>query len=144
MVAALRLFNRACRRKRCFVAMPFRDSLDQVYGSVRAALEGAGWQVVRGDELRRPPIIVEAIVQALLVSDLVIADLTSRNPNVFHEVGMAQACGRDVLLLSQQSDVPFNVRANRFIQYRPSGQGLTELRREVTRFAGSGRYSQTA
>jgi hypothetical protein len=95
---------------------------------------------VRGDELRRPPIIVDAVIQTILVSDLVLADLTRRNANVFHEVGIAQASGRDVLLLSQSAETPFNVRANRFVKYRPSPTGLAVLSAELVRLAGNGRY----
>jgi hypothetical protein len=140
MVGARRLFNRASRRKICFVAMPFRESLNKVYAAIRQALAKSGWRVVRGDELRLPPIIVDAVIQTILVSDLVLADLTGRNPNVFHEVGIAQASGRDVLLLSQSAETPFNVRANRFVKYRPTPAGLALLSTELVKLAGNGRY----
>jgi nucleoside 2-deoxyribosyltransferase len=32
---------------------------------------------------------------------IIIADLTTRNPNVFYEVGIAHALGKDVILLTQ-------------------------------------------
>jgi hypothetical protein len=49
---------------------------------------------------------------------IIIGDLTTRNPNVFYEVGLAHAIGKKVILITQNmDDVPFDLRALRCIVY---------------------------
>lgn len=137
VAAAKRLLNRVFDRRQAFVVMPFRDDLNPVYDVVRRALTGKGWSVVRADEISRPRRITDAIVQAILVSDLVIADLTGGNPNVFYEVGVAHAAGRDVLLLTQEKDIPFDLRIERAVFYDPTPPGLKDLEERVGSLASN-------
>ena len=58
-------------------------------------------------------------------SRAVIADCTTRNPNVFYEIGMAQTVGKPVLLITQdESDVPFDLRHLRYIKYAYTPPGM--------------------
>ena len=51
-------------------------------------------------------------------SDLVLVDLTGRNPNVYYEAGLADAWGRKWIVLAQSAeDVTFDMRQIRFIRY---------------------------
>lgn len=134
------LANRALAKRYCFVAMPFRPELRIVYRKVKTALQNVGWIVERGDEIQYPRRVTDAIVVATLESDLVIADLTGGNPNVFYELGVAHALGCDVLLLTQEKELPFDLRAERAIFYNPSKQGLIKLGKELQEMVGSGFY----
>lgn len=47
-----------------------------------------------------------------------MAELTSRNPNVFYELGLAHALNKPVVLVSRtQDDVPFDLQHIRVIYY---------------------------
>ncbi|MEI2421983.1 hypothetical protein V6O07_17025, partial [Arthrospira platensis SPKY2] len=75
-----------------FVAMPFgcKEGIDfdAVYHElIRPALEGAGFVVFRADEETRAGDIRADMFQELLVADLVVAELTLDNPNVWYELG---------------------------------------------------------
>ncbi len=60
--------------------------------------------------------------------DLVIADLSGQNPNVFYEVGIAHTLGKPVLLLSQSiEDVPFDLRHRRVLPYEYTPIGCKRL-----------------
>lgn len=49
---------------------------------------------------------------------VLIAELTSKNPNVFYELGLAHALEKPVILVSSnQEDVPFDLRHIRVILY---------------------------
>jgi hypothetical protein len=62
------------------------------------------------------------------VSGGFVADLTSKNPNVFYELGMAHAMGKEVVLLAQSlDDVPFDLRPVRTIIYDNDLAGYDEL-----------------
>ena len=59
---------------------------------------------------------------------VIVADLTERNPNVFYEVGLAHAIGKEVILLAQSvEDIPFDLRHLRTIIYKNDYRGQTEL-----------------
>lgn len=111
--------------------MPFDDEFDQVHNIVRSSLETNGWDVTRADEIVRPRKITDAIVESVLSSDLVVADITGGNPNVFYEIGLAHAAGRDVVLLTQERTIPFDVRVERAVIYRRTKRGLAILAKEL-------------
>ena len=49
---------------------------------------------------------------------VLVAELTSRNPNVYYELGIAHALQKPVVLISSnEEDVPFDVRHIRVIYY---------------------------
>ena len=86
-------------RQTCFIDMPFgkkddlkagvRIDFDQVYEQgIKPAVEAAGLQCVRGDREDTGGIIHTAMFARLLMSEFVIADMTSANPNVFYELGV--------------------------------------------------------
>jgi hypothetical protein len=131
--AALKLFNRTCDRKVCFMVMPFRRELKPIYQAISQALSEKGWIVRRADEIVRPRRITDAILQAILTSDLVVADLTGSNPNVFYELGLAHAIGCDVILLTQENRIPFDVSTESTIFYRPHKKGLNALLERLQR-----------
>jgi tetratricopeptide (TPR) repeat protein len=95
-------------RPHAFVAMPFgtkpgprpADAKDpaplidfnRVYGEyIQPALESAGFEVFRADQEVRAGDIRTDMFQELLVADLVVADLTIENPNVWYELGVRHA-----------------------------------------------------
>lgn len=84
-----------------FVAMPFGVKKDdqgqdidfnRVYTElIKPALEAAGLNVFRADEEQRAGDIRTDMFQELLIADLVVADLTLPNPNVWYELGVRHA-----------------------------------------------------
>ncbi|WP_271009039.1 nucleoside 2-deoxyribosyltransferase [Paucibacter sp. B51] len=104
---------------KAFVLMPFAPDFDDIFSFViRAPLESEGFTVERADEPNSARNIMHDVVQGILAADLVVADLTGANPNVFYELGIAHALGRSTVLLSQDlDDVPFDLRAYRVVTY---------------------------
>ena len=99
--------------------MPFSDEMTEVYdGLIRPALEEAGYEVIRADDLEHQQNILNDIVASIETFDLIVADLTGSNPNVYYEVGLAHARARPTVLLTQDIDlVPFDLKPYRVIQY---------------------------
>jgi len=134
IAAAIRLFNRAIRKKYCFVVMPFADNFDCVYKAVREALEEKGWEVKRSDDVPFSRLITESVLREILVSDIVIADLSGCNQNVAYEVGLTHALGNDLLIIAQNPP-PFNLANEQTVLYRIDD--LENLRKAVQRGVGS-------
>ena len=134
--AAQRLLNRSAGRRQAFVAMPFRPDLEPMLLAVRRVLEAHNWRVVRADDLAYPRSITDAIIYSILASDLMIADVTGSNPNVFYELGWAHAMDQDVILMTQDEKIPFDVTTERAIKYTPDDKGISTLLSQLSRAAG--------
>ena len=102
-----------------FVIMPFNNDIDTVYtGLIKASLEGIGFEVARADDIESQRNILRDILERINTSDLIIADLTSLNPNVFYELGLAHAMRKPVILLTQDiEEVPFDLQSYRLVEY---------------------------
>lgn len=107
------------RKPRIFVIMPFDSTFDPVYEKfIASTFEAAGCDVFRGDDIRSLQNVMKDVVQSILECDLVVADLTDENPNVFYELGLAHAFDKPVILLTQSiDDVPFDLRSYRLLSY---------------------------
>src|SRR5260370_617275 len=112
--------------KSCFVISPIgsessdaRRRSDQVLKHIfKAALEPLGYKVIRADEISAPGSITLQILDRILESELVIADLTDHNPNVFYELAVRHASTKPVIhLIDKQQKIPFDVADLRAIYF---------------------------
>jgi hypothetical protein len=106
-------------KPQAFVIMPFGEGFDEIYGLfIASAISEAGYEVIRADDIRNQQNILKDVLSGLAESDLVIADLTGSNPNVYYELGLAHAFEKRVILLTQHVDeLPFDLRSYRVIPY---------------------------
>ncbi len=114
---------------RVFVAMPFGSKpdstgtpvdFDRIYSElIRPALEDAGLEVLRADEELDAGDIRVDLFQELLMADLVVADLTLDNPNVWYELGVRHALrARGVILVQgPRAAQPFDIYTDRKLCY---------------------------
>lgn len=113
-----------------FVAMPFGIQpgddgvpidFNRIYAELLLpALQQAGCEVFRADDEPRAGDIRTDLFQELLVADLVLADLTLDNPNVWYELGVRHALrARGVLLVQgPRATQPFDIYTDRKLHYR--------------------------
>jgi hypothetical protein len=103
----------------CFVMMPFGKWFDNYYTDIyKPAIINSGLIPKRADDLYRPSSIVQDIWAYTKQSKIVLADLTDKNPNVFYELGLAHALAKPAILITSDiSDVPFDLRALRVLDY---------------------------
>ncbi|MGA9347707.1 MAG: hypothetical protein WBW48_02730 [Anaerolineae bacterium] len=120
----------------CFVLMPLRKELAPIYEDhIKKVILGIGLECKRADDFFNTSEIMEDIWENIFKARLIIADLTSKNPNVFYEVGIAHTLGKKVILITQNlADVPFDLRYLRHIQYEytPRGMQIFEQQLEKT------------
>ena len=111
------------------VMMPFKAEFTPVYDVIKAVCKDVGCPALRVDEIYGPTKIINDVFSTIVQSRLVVCDLTSKNPNVLYEAGLAHARGRDTILLTQYNeDVPFDLQQIRYIRYLPNKEGLVSLR----------------
>lgn len=110
--------------------MPFDDGFRDIYKfGIRGAAEDAGAYAERLDEQIFTEGMLERIFNQIGKADVIVADMTGRNPNVFYEVGYAHALGKIVLLLTQSTaDIPFDLQHHQHIIY---GGSIDVLRAQL-------------
>lgn len=120
------------RKPFVFVLMPFDTSFDDVYQlGIRAACIEVQAICQRVDEQIFQETILERILGQIRSADLIIAEMTGRNSNVFYEVGFAHALKKKVILLTRDaSDIPFDLKPFPHIVY---GTSITKLKSELIR-----------
>lgn len=117
----------------CFVMMPFASPIGSYYEKIYdPAIRKAGLIPVRADaEIFGTGKIIEQIWSGINSARVLVAELTTRNPNVFYEMGLAHALRKPVVLVAaHEDDVPFDLRHIRVIYYEMTdpfwGQKLLE------------------
>src|SRR5258706_8380164 len=116
----------------CFVIMPFGQSWSpRIYRIIRESVENAGYVCRRGDEYYGRIVLVD-VWERINEASFVIADLTSENPNVYYELGMAHTLGKEIIPIIQNgSQVPFDQQPFRVLMYEDSVDGCDLLRRRL-------------
>ena len=104
----------------CFVMQPFGGHLGTYYEALfKPAIEKAGLKPMRADDdIFATGKIMDQIWRGIHQATVLVAELTSKNPNVFYELGLAHALRKPVVLVSSnEDDVPFDLRHIRVILY---------------------------
>lgn len=122
-------------RPRAFVAMQFAEPYDTFYREViQNQAEAAGYDVRRIDEKAGPGVIFQDIQREIQQSEIVIAEITPPNPNVFYELGYAHALGKPTILLAQRdAKLPFDMQSFRVVFYNDTIGGKAEVERNLKR-----------
>jgi hypothetical protein len=131
---------------KAFVLMPFEPEFKPIYEDlIKPALEDAGYDVARADSFLDQQNILLDIIRGIRSANLIIADLTTLNPNVLYELGLCHGLRIQTILLAQSiEDVPFDLRSykiqvysTRFDQVHKLKTALKEIaerhkRKEIT------------
>ncbi|OVE83970.1 hypothetical protein B2G88_16325 [Natronolimnobius baerhuensis] len=84
---------------------------------IKPAVEQYGYDPIRADHIAEPGIITSQIIEHVVESPLVIADLTGSNANVFYELAVRHAHQKPLIqLISKDDEIPFDVAGTRIIQ----------------------------
>jgi len=104
----------------CFVMQPFTSPHGDYYEKIfKPAIEKTGLQPVRADaEIFGTGKIIDQVWRGINAAKVLVAELTTRNANVFYELGLAHALNKPVVLISSnEPDVPFDLQHIRVIYY---------------------------
>ena len=118
------------RKRLCFVLMPFKESYRQIYDVViKPTMEDLDFECVRADDIRVQRNIMRDVIELIDRADVIVADLTGTNPNVFYELGVSHALAKQTVVITQSiEDVPFDLRPYRTILYTLDFKGAEALK----------------
>lgn len=132
--------------KICFVIMGYGKKTDPTLGKtfdldvtyntiIKPAVENAGFKCIRGDEVLESGMIDKSMYALLIHSDLVIADITTFNPNAIYELGIRHAARPFLTIVMKEKDgnIPFDINHNKTFTYSHMGEdiGSKEIERCV-------------
>ena len=118
--------SKQVEKKSCFVIMPISDvegyesgHFSRVYRHlIKPACEDAGFDPIRADEVASSNYIVIDILSKIVESELVICDLSGKNPNVLYELGIRQAFNLPTVLIKDiKTDKIFDIQGLRYMEY---------------------------
>ncbi|KAA6317589.1 hypothetical protein EZS27_032277, partial [termite gut metagenome] len=109
-------------------------SIDKTFQNIiKPAVEEAGYECIRGDEVQESSTIDKSMFGLLIYADLVIADITTLNPNAIYELGIRHAAKPFLTIIMKEKDcyIPFDFSHNKIFQYAHMGEDIsaTEAKR---------------
>jgi hypothetical protein len=113
-----------------FVLMPFDKKFDDLYKlGIKDVAAKVGVIAERVDEQKFTESMLDRIYRQIDAADVIIAEMTGQNPNVFYEVGYAHAKDKLVILITADaSDIPFDLKHRRHIIH---GNSILKLRESL-------------
>jgi hypothetical protein len=135
---------------KCFVIMPFGDpekdpeearKLENIYSQwIKPTIEGIELpenpsEIIhchRADKEPRPGEIITHVIENLVGADIVVADLSRKNPNVFYELGVRHTVANNTILIADSiDDIPFDLRGLRAISYKYDPEGMLRFKKDL-------------
>lgn len=121
-------------KKKVFVIMPFEDKFFEIYEMLKREFEEDFQFSHAGDEDNQQNILKD-IIQAIYESDVIIANLTELNPNVFYELGIAHTLNKKVIIITEKIDtLPFDLKSYRAKEYSTHFIKFAELLDSLKRY----------
>jgi hypothetical protein len=122
-----------------FVVMQFGEPYDGIYKDViKPVAKEVGLEAYRADDVFRPGIVLQDIIQGIAEAEVIIADITPPNQNVFYELGYSHGLGKTTILLAERgSTLPFDVSGFRVIFYDNSISGKPRVEESLRKHLAS-------
>lgn len=116
-----------------FVLMPFDSKYDDIYQlGIKQPASDLGIRAERVDEQIYQEGILERIYKQIEAADIIVADVSGKNPNVLYEIGYAHGKGKIcILLTSSPADIPFDLKHKRHVVYDSIGTLKNRLTEEL-------------
>lgn len=121
--------------KLIFVLTPFLKDYEPTFNHISEICENLGFHCIRGDEEFVRGNVFKYILEKIISSRLVIANLDGRNPNVMYELGIAHAIGKPTILVAKRTtDVPFDIKSNYMVLYSELDELGESLKSTIGKF----------
>ena len=126
-------------KKTCFVIMGFGKKkdpdtnrtidLDATYKKIiRPAIEASGCKCIRADEIVESGIIDRSMYALLYYADVVVADISTYNPNAIYELGVRHTLRpySTIIIKEDEGKIPFDINHDRMISYKHLGNEISD------------------
>lgn len=138
--------------KKCFVVSPIGDegseiriNADKLFKYVITPVcEECDFSAIRVDQLNDANSITETIIENLENADLVLADISGHNPNVFYEIGYRSRTQKPIIHLKSKSEkLPFDINTIRTFEYDLTDlDSVEEIKKRLVKTINSFNFSE--
>lgn len=121
----------------CFIVSPIgnegteiRNRADKLFKFIiKPVCEKCDFEAVRVDQLNNSDSITNTIIEQLSSAELVIADITGHNPNVFYEMGYRACLNKPIIHLRMKGEqIPFDIASIRTFDYDFELENVEEIK----------------
>lgn len=127
------------QEKRCFIITPIGSDTDPIRRHIEGIMEaairpalGEKYELIVAHKIYEPGSITKQIISEIYNAELVIANLTNRNPNVMYELAFRHSLGKPVIMIAESgTSLPSDIIMERTIFYQNDAQGVIELRKDL-------------
>lgn len=137
-------------KKRCFIITPIGGDADSIRrhidgiidAAIRPALEQE-YDIVVAHKIMDPGSITKQVITEIYKDELVVANLTNRNPNVMYELALRHCLGKPVIMIAEKgTSLPSDIIMERTIFYQNDALGTIELRENLKQVIASIDFEQ--
>jgi len=110
-----------------FMILPFDEDFLALYDALKERYKDS-YAFINAGDLDNQQNILKDIVVGIELADVIIADLTGLNSNVFYELGIAHSLDKKVVIITQNiSELPFDIKSYRANEYSIKFYKIKEL-----------------
>lgn len=118
-------------KPKVFVITPFNEDFLALYDELKRIFK-EDFDFTNAGDLDNQQNILQDIVEGIHQADVIIADLTGLNANVFYELGLAHAMNKKVIIITQDlGELPFDIKSYRANEYSLQFNKLPKLIEEL-------------
>lgn len=129
-------------KEKCFIITPIGNKNDEIRrhidGIIDAVIKPAiedKYEIVVSHKINDIGSINKQIIREIYADKLVIANLTTINPNVMYELAFRHSIGKPVVVIAEEgTNLPFDISVERTIFYRNDALGTIELQQKLKEF----------
>lgn len=130
----------SAKQKSCFIITPIGDENSEIRRKadglieaiVKPVLENLGYVPIIPHTMTKPGSITTQVVEHILSSDMVIANLTGLNPNVMYELAVRHAVRKPIVCVVENgTKLPFDIAQDRVILYSDEFFRVETLKKDL-------------
>jgi hypothetical protein len=117
------------KRRSAFVIMKFAPPFEHLFNEViKPVANDCHIDAEKADDILGPGMIISDITRRLQEADIIIADVTAENANVYYELGYAHALSKPTILLAEKGKtLPFDISGFRTLFYENTIAGKGQI-----------------
>lgn len=114
----------------CYYLFPPKAPFTEIYGEhIIPYMQGLGFPIEFVEDIYGSERVLNNLWDTLDCSEIIIADLTTKNPSVLFILGVALAIGKSAIIVSQnKDDIPFDFHQWKCVIYSNTPNGIEELK----------------
>lgn len=118
--------------KQVFVITPFNSMCLEAYEVIKETCESLKMQATRSDEEYVTSNLMKHIVEMIVTSRIIVANVDGSNPNVMYELGIAHALSKPTIIIDKGNQLrPFDIQGNQIVIYNSKDELERKLKEQL-------------